>query len=241
MTTSSDLLCNAPRTYGGSGLWDSRRLMELREGRPLNTVIPDDQEDVEPQVSVQSFFDDTQVWQYIFEAGYPAFRAATGMLVPNEGVDFCMTDVALQIKGRSFWTTNTADLVTYQAAASPVPTTTQPLEKAKLVRRLITLYSLPEHERWPDSDWPTVEAFNDALKFIALLPTDITKNPHISFANDGEVNFGWKSDGLHIDLGFYGTGTYSYYARGSDGSECFGDDVPVSPPFPEDLSTLLSS
>ncbi len=64
--------------------------------------------------------------------------------------------------------------------------------------------------------------------------------PHISLADDGEVNFTWSQGGVWIDLGFYGTGTFSYYARDEEGKEMFGDDMPVMSPFPDDLRTLLA-
>ena len=50
---------------------------------------------------------------------------------------------------------------------------------------------------------------------------------------------GTHEGGVHIDLGFYGTGTFSYYARGSDGREYFGDDLFASRPLPADLEFLL--
>ena len=239
MTTSPELLYGSPRTYGGTGLGGSRQLIALREERPLNPVISEDQTDEEIQIPIQGFAD-TQAWTYTIEAG-PPLREVAGMLVPNDNVGLCMTDAALELKGKVLQTTNAADLVNYQPATITVPNTILSSQKLTLLMDLFALCSLPEDERWPDSDWPTVEAFDDALRFITLLPVNLIELPHISLANDGEVNFGWKSDAMHIDLGFYGTGTYSYFAKGNDGSECFGDDIPVSPPFPNDLFDILSN
>ena len=64
--------------------------------------------------------------------------------------------------------------------------------------------------------------------------------PHISLADDGEVNFAWAQEGMLIDLGFYGTGTYSYYARGREGDERLGDDISVMTSLPEELRVLLA-
>ena len=69
-------------------------------------------------------------------------------------------------------------------------------------------------ERWPAAEWPSGRAFEDARTFIHALPVSSIPLPHLSFADDGEINFLWNQDGIHIDLGFYGTGTYSYFARG---------------------------
>lgn len=110
-----------------------------------------------------------------------------------------------------------------------------------LSQRLADLSSTPESDRWPGADWPTKEAFEDAWQFTKQLPEDLRQLPHISLADDGEVNFAWSGDVIHVDLGFYGTGTYSYYGRDSDGREVFGDDVSVTSSLPEELASLLSA
>ena len=106
--------------------------------------------------------------------------------------------------------------------------------------RLADLYSTHETERWPNGDWPDDTAFEDAWRFTELLPTPAKALPHIALAEDGEVNFAWIHDAMQIDLGFYGTGTFSYYARANDGQEYFGDDVLVASPLPKELVALLS-
>ena len=110
---------------------------------------------------------------------------------------------------------------------------------SELVQRLEQLRSTPEGKRWPSSEPPDDAAFRDARVFLDKLPFPLAALPHISLADDGEVNFAWDGEGVHIDLGFYGTGTYSYYARGSDGQEHFGDEVPAASSLPTDLDALL--
>lgn len=61
----------------------------------------------------------------------------------------------------------------------------------------------------------------------------------ISIASDGEVNFYWKNSIGAIDLGFYGDGTYSYYARKSGGFEYFGDSVEVSRVLPVEIVDIV--
>lgn len=113
------------------------------------------------------------------------------------------------------------------------------LQFQQLVGRLDQLRSVPENKRWPSSEPPDDAAFRDARAFLDRLSFPLAAFPHISLADDGEVNFAWDDGGLHIDLGFYGTGAFSYYARSADGQEYFGDDVPVSRPLPADLESLL--
>ena len=123
----------------------------------------------------------------------------------------------------------------------PISTMTSSPQLSELVQRLEQLRSTPEGKRWPSSEPPDDAAFRDARVFLDRLPFPLAALPHISLAEDGEVNFAWDGEGVHIDLGFYGTGAYSYYARGSDGQEHFGDDVPVVSSLPTDLDALLPS
>ena len=46
---------------------------------------------------------------------------------------------------------------------------------------------------------------------------------------------------MHIDLGFYGTGMFSYYGRDSHDREYLGDDILVTSPLPDDLASLLTA
>ena len=121
---------------------------------------------------------------------------------------------------------------------SPATMTTS-AQLGQLVRRLEQLRSVPEGERWPTSELPDDAAFRDAKVFLDRLPFPLVALPHISMADDGEVNFAWDREGMHIDLGFYGTGTFSYYARRADGQEYYGDEVPESSALPADLELLL--
>ncbi len=108
-----------------------------------------------------------------------------------------------------------------------------------LLHRLADLYLTPENERLPEVDWPTRKAFEDAWQFAKQLPENLEELPYISLADDGEVNFAWSGGAVYIDLGFYGTGTFSYYGRDGDGREYFGDDIPVASELPEELVSLL--
>ncbi len=54
------------------------------------------------------------------------------------------------------------------------------------------------------------QAVNDALKFIDLVPATAIL-PQVALADDGEVNFFWRQDGLFIDIGFVGDGMIHYY------------------------------
>ena len=110
-----------------------------------------------------------------------------------------------------------------------------------LLRRLEVLEHRPESERWPAAEWPSDKAFADARAFIYALPMSSIPLPHLSLADDGEINFFWGQDGIHIDLGFYGPGTYSYYACGKDGQGFYENDIPIFRGLPGALLALLGS
>ena len=141
---------------------------------------------------------------------------------------------------------STSALPDFTSISTLADETLQPIDGTErgvwsLLLRLADLYSKPESERWPEADWPTRTAFEEAWQFTKQLPEDLKVLPHISLANDGEVNFAWTDSAMHIDLGFYGTGTFSYYSRDGDGKESFGDDIPVTSPLPYELVSLLSA
>ena len=113
-------------------------------------------------------------------------------------------------------------------------------ENRRLLARLDVL-SQPDVDQRPGAVPPCPQALRDARTFVLSLPRQITHLPDIGLADDGEVNFLWKNVGLHIDLGFYGSGTFSYYARDEDGKEYLADECCVSDGLPNDLTALLTS
>ena len=84
----------------------------------------------------------------------------------------------------------------------------------KLLSTLKTIAAYPTGWDGEDSKQATAEAIEEAKVFIDLLNEKglLSRNPHLSLRNDGEVNFWWKTERGVLDLGFYGTGVYSYYA-----------------------------
>lgn len=117
--------------------------------------------------------------------------------------------------------------------------TATPLQN--LITRLDTLQNLSEVERWPGSIHPTTQAFRDARLFVCRSTLSALPTPTIVLADDGEINFLWSDDGVHVDLGFYGTGTYSYFARGYEGQRIHGEDVPASEGLSSEIIELLAT
>lgn len=114
------------------------------------------------------------------------------------------------------------------------------VQRLGLQAQLKSLQLTPEKERWPDADWPSAQAFKDAETFITNLNLALIPMPHICLANDGEVNFFWKDGTVHVDLGFYGTCTFSYFARGRDGSKLYGEEIPACEGLPSKVEALFA-
>ena len=64
--------------------------------------------------------------------------------------------------------------------------------------------------------------------------------PDICWANDGELNFWWdiSETDFYMDLGFYGDGTYSYYARHGD-KEWTSDATVSGEMLPQEIIDIL--
>lgn len=94
-----------------------------------------------------------------------------------------------------------------------------------------------------DIEWPTDQACEEAKNFILHLPLHEIHAPEIFFAHDGEVNFLWEmpDSGIEVDLGFYGDGTYSYFATDDRGNKLKRDDVSVDQELPGDLAEMLGA
>ena len=110
-----------------------------------------------------------------------------------------------------------------------------------VLEHLADLLNTPESRRAPWATWPVISAFEDAMAFVRAWPGEALVMPDVGLADDGEVSFLWKGVDLHVDLGFYGDGTFSYYAKDGDGEEYADDDVAATVGLPEDLLAILKA
>jgi hypothetical protein len=93
--------------------------------------------------------------------------------------------------------------------------------KDKLLETIQVIANYQEGWDGEDAKPATSKAVEEANNFVFWLSAtgylwSIRCVPNISLANDGELNFWWKSDIGVIDIGFYGDGTYTYYAKVND-------------------------
>ena len=110
----------------------------------------------------------------------------------------------------------------------------------QLLADLKVLLERPEVERFPGATWPFQQAFEDARIFIKKLPLMDIQMPEIRLASDGEINFLWDSKCYHVDLGFYGTGKYSYFGRDENGNEILDEGIPATDGLADPVVRLLA-
>lgn len=132
---------------------------------------------------------------------------------------------------------------TARASLRPVGSTIRPVdpEEAAAVERIRELGAYDAGWNGADSIGPTRETVRQAIDFARQL-TSFGKisRPYISLASDGEINFYWQTEsGLTMDLGFTGTGRYSYFAETGDGREFIEDGAELGEPLPADLIVAL--
>ena len=84
-------------------------------------------------------------------------------------------------------------------------------QKSELINMVFSFRNLGKNWGETGSVPPTENAIRDAILFIDLLPANVTK-PQVSIAADGEINFFWRSNGVYIDIGFFGDDMIDYYA-----------------------------
>ncbi|RON97142.1 hypothetical protein BK672_02275 [Pseudomonas fluorescens] len=106
-------------------------------------------------------------------------------------------------------------------------------------RALTTLASLRQlTDGWAgyESRKPDDRSIKEAEAFACkVLNTPLILEPIISSATDGEVSFFWESSHITLDLGFYGDGSFSFYAKTEDGDEFFGDNYSLDSELPQKI------
>lgn len=112
-------------------------------------------------------------------------------------------------------------------------------ERDNVIARIRVFGNYTEGWNRPDSLAPSRETINDAEKFARSLDLSSIHLPHISAADDGEINFWWDVDGLSVDLGFLGDHSYSFFAKLPDGRKIIVDEAPISQPLPSKLLSYL--
>jgi len=132
---------------------------------------------------------------------------------------------------------------THQESDHTADTEARMLDGGAMQRALNAINTLRQlNNGWNGSDSisPPLQTLADAEAFARLVfDAHAISEPIISPANDGEINFFWKTEFITLDLGFFGDGSYSYYAKTSDGIEYYMDDALASTDLPEEIIRKL--
>ena len=113
----------------------------------------------------------------------------------------------------------------------------EPSAEDKLHARLLSYLDLTDDWDGYGAVPPSIDAVLDAVDFLVMRPRDVPL-PFPQIASDGEVGLYWRTGEVHAEVGFYGDGDLSYYARytpasgasrecGSDGYRFDTDGWPV--------------
>lgn len=112
----------------------------------------------------------------------------------------------------------------------------------KATEEIIRLTQYPQG--WYDGVVGTpasMQGIKDALIFADKLNLEEIHPPFISLASDGEISFWWDLETIKLALGFYGDGTYNYFAKLDTNQKFYGDDLNVSVPLPTVILEKLIS
>lgn len=113
--------------------------------------------------------------------------------------------------------------------------------RRQMVARLESLRRTPADERWSGANGPSDKAFDAARSFIECLPERLSVVADIGLADDGEINLLWKTESVHVDLGFHDEGSCSYFARDGAGREYLVDDFVSDQGLPPEIASLLTA
>jgi hypothetical protein len=118
-----------------------------------------------------------------------------------------------------------------------------PSREDRLYGKLLSFKDLPAG--WDGYNAPParLDAIVEAIDFLAARPDDIPL-PYAQLSADGEVGLYWKTDDVFADIGFYGNGEYSFYARvqpkGGAPEEFWRDQCQVARSWNDDLLKVLN-
>ena len=88
----------------------------------------------------------------------------------------------------------------------------EPSAEDKLHGRLLSYLDLTDDWDGYGAAPPSIDAVLDAIDFLVTRPRDVPL-PFPQIASDGEVGLYWRAGKVHAEVGFYGDGDLSYYAR----------------------------
>lgn len=214
-----------------------------------------DQETTAPErlpVRIQGWRAATDIASLAEEQSEPVYRVVRESVQPlailaDYDLGEMTTLASDELPAASFGTTVLLDAVTPGSrgdtgSAPEGGTRKAPSAEDKLAAELLSYLDLSEGWDGFESVPVPRDAVLDALSFLDLRPGDIAL-PYPQIAPDGEVGFYWRSEDVFAEVGFYGDGEFSYYAKYTPKSGEFvqtgQDHCSVGDEWPEELLLIL--
>lgn len=185
-----------------------------------------------------TFFETTPAYAFGQSNDFPRSSSDTGAA---RSADFLVqSSAAIYIEAITRSVPPTAVLFTRTVSSLVLPSAAAPTAMHEVISRVRPLGALPRGWDNYDGIAPTNQAIDDAETFAINHLFAFEKcMPEISPASDGEVNFCWRNEAGLLDLGFYGDGVYSYYAKLADGREFMEDAALVTQHLPEEILAVI--
>lgn len=111
-------------------------------------------------------------------------------------------------------------------------------ERSAIINKVRSYVTLGENWDGYGGLPPSGQTAENVIEFLMYLRDYILPRPGLS--GDGEINLFWEMDGLYIDIGFTGDGTFSYYAKDSAAKEYFGDNLKIADGIPSEILNLIN-
>lgn len=111
----------------------------------------------------------------------------------------------------------------------------------KIIARIREIGMYPNGWDNANANAASKKAVDDAENFIRQLLSVNVKEPIISLAADGEINFLWILPDFRLDLGVYGDGSYSYYGKASNGEEFIADVKSIDEKLPDEIIAAITN
>jgi hypothetical protein len=150
----------------------------------------------------------------------------------NQGIPWptviAIGSASLLVAGAGLWSLCGPDLIARIRAVVHHRTAMTARERFRdliALKQLIDIYGA----RRPDWDGmggtaPSRAAISDAKRLLRQLPRRVAAPDQVYAPGDGEVMFQWVRPHLFVEVGFYGDGTISWFARVAGRETVHGDD-----------------
>ena len=129
-----------------------------------------------------------------------------------------------------------------QASFGSLPISIDKIDKTeeldKLIEQLLDYLNLKEDWDGYGGVAPFEKTVNETILFVKTLPK-MMPLPEPMIAGSGIIGLYWDNQGIYVEIGFEGDGTFWCYAEDAEGHEAGEDSILVGDELPSDLLKIL--